>query len=211
MTKAVASVFVAVAAALGGVALRYVHGAAVGPQPLRTLSQTPRPRPRGTEARSKSPAGAPSQRPLPAEYRVIGDRNIFASPQSHAAAGAPATQPSGSATFVLKGISQRGHEFVAFVERGDTRQILELRVNNTLGRGRVRGMTLQSLDYEDDGKLTRVEVGHPLGGTLAGAAPAPVAAAPAPAAALTTTRPARAAPAGPERGGFASGARAKKP
>lgn len=211
MTKVIASVVVAVTAALGGAALRYAHGAGTNPAPAAPRSPAPNvPTPLIAEApRPASPARSVAGRPLPDEYRVIADRNIFASRQARAAAGAPATQPSGTAAFVLKGIAQRGGEFVAFVERGDTKQIEQVRVSNTVGRGKVRGMTLQCMDYETDGRVTRVEVGHALGGTSPGATPEPVAAVAAPRPA--TTRPARAAAAGPERGELASGARAKKP
>jgi hypothetical protein len=106
--------------------------------------------------------------PIPDSYHVLLTRSIFAekgATGSHDAALA-------TAKLTLKGISQEDNRFTAYVEAAG--HMLELHVGETLAAGYIRRITLHSIEYEADGRLTRVEVGQPFdaGAIVAGDSPA---------------------------------------
>ena len=173
MTRLVASAVVILSAMAGGAALWYGP-----PKPAAATSDPGARLPRRPQAAGVAREAAPTTRPAPPQddLRVITERNIFLAAQGHGPASAPTTAPS-PGTFVLKGIAQLGRQFVAFVEQPNGGGVVEVRIDHALGRGRVRGITLRTMDYEIDGKVDHVEVGQPVGGAAAPAAA--VAAAPA--------------------------------
>jgi len=178
MTKLIATAVVTLSAMAGGAALWY------GPPQPATPQPEVRPVARRTPQAAAKAKPAPAQPAPPQDdLKVIAEHNIFLAAQGHgAAAKAPTTAPSNT-TFVLKGVSQRGRQFVAFVEQPNGGGVLEVGVDHALGRGRVRGISLRALDYEVDGKLNRVEVGQAVAsdGAPAPAVPAAPATRPAPA------------------------------
>ena len=186
MTKLVASTVVALSAVVGGAALRYTQKGAAPPTASAATAARPAAspgrHPAAAEAKPRrdlAPAHAPSvPKRLPDEYQIVERRSIFG-------AGGPAAAPAGQTArapadgaFTLKGIAQRGREFVAFIERPGANSVSELHVQNPLGRGRVVAITLQSLDFEADGRVTRVEVGQTIGAAAPPPAAAPIAASP---------------------------------
>jgi hypothetical protein len=201
MTKIIVSVVMTLSAMAGGAALWY------GPPRPGATEQGVQPAPHRATAVAAAKASAPATQPANPpqdDFRVIADRNIFLAAQGHGAAAAPSTAPSPSA-FVLKGVAQRGRQFVAFVEQPGGGGVLEVRVNHALGRGTVRGISLRALDYELDGKLARVEVGQPVGGAPPQAAT--VAAAPLPVTAATRPSPPDVPKNAAERDRLAAGSR----
>ena len=169
MTKLIATAVVALSAMAGGAALWYGPPQPHAAQPdVRPVSR------RAPQAAAVKAKPAPAQPAPPQDdLKLIAEHNIFLAAQGHGAASSkpPTTAPS-NPTFVLKGVSQRGRQFVAFVEQPNGGGVLEVGINHALGRGRVRGISLRALDFEVDGKLNRVEVGQALGGAPDGA-PAP--------------------------------------
>jgi hypothetical protein len=179
MTKLIVSAVVTLSAMAGGAALWYGPPQPATPQPeVRLIARR---NAQAAAAKAKPPATQPA--PPQDDLRVIAEHNIFLAAQGHgAAAKAPTTAPS-NPTFVLKGVSQRGRQFVAFVEQPNGAGVLEVGVDHALGRGRVCGISLRAMDYEVDGKVSRVEVGQAVApdGAPSPAAPAAPATRPAPA------------------------------
>ena len=69
---------------------------------------------------------------------------------------------------------------VAMLENTDTHSVLYVHVGDEIARGKVTAITLDSLDYEAGGKVTRVEFGQTLSGgmgilTIPGALASPAA------------------------------------
>ena len=86
----------------------------------------------------------------------------------------PLAQKSSPANeaLALKGISQEGAQFIAFIEdaAGGMR---EVRAGEALGGGRVREITLHEVKLESGGRVMPIEVGQVLDGHGAVADPAP--------------------------------------
>src|SRR5690349_15617408 len=131
MTKLVLSAVVTLSAMAGGAALWY--GPPQPAVPQHEVRATARRAPQAAAAKAKPPTTQPA--PPQDDLKVIAAHNIFLAAQGHAAATtAPTTAPSGGA-FVLKGVSQRGRQFVAFVEQPNGGGVVEVGVNRPLGRG----------------------------------------------------------------------------
>ena len=116
--------------------------------------------------------------PLPAEtgpgdasdrYRVLVERNIFLRDRRPAQRG-----PSPRSTalvvrdsdrdVVLTGTGRRDDESVAFFENTTTGFTTRVRVGQAAGKGRIRSITLDGVEYERGGSVTRIDIGHALQG-----------------------------------------------
>lgn len=102
-------------------------------------------------------------------YRVLVERNIFLRDRRPA-------RPRGSSRpiqrvvrdsdrdIVLTGIGRRDGETVAFFENTATGVTTRTSVGQAVGKGRARSITLDVVDYERDGSVSRIEIGYALQG-----------------------------------------------
>ena len=70
----------------------------------------------------------------------------------------------------LKGISQEGEQFIAFIEDA-AGGIREVRTGEAIGEGRIREITLHEVRLESGGRVMPIEVGQMLDGRGAAAEP----------------------------------------
>ena len=107
---------------------------------------------------------ANSDNSLPAPYRVLLSRSIFAAGGKSGDAAAQASSLPPEASLALKGVVQDDQQFTAFVEDVPRKRLLQLKVGDAVARGRVVAITLHELQYAASGRLTRVAIGQALGG-----------------------------------------------
>jgi hypothetical protein len=175
MIKWIASALVVSLATVGGIALRGRNGgpsegvqtATCPPGPDQVVATGVKP-PRGGVVASQA---NPSHRPaapanLSGEYQVLLRQSLF-SAKPLAQTSAP-----GAEAMALKGISQEGEQFIAFIEdaAGGMR---EVRAGEALGEGRIREITLHEVRFESGGRVMPIEVGQMMDGRGAAADPAP--------------------------------------
>jgi len=106
-----------------------------------------------------------------AAYKVIVERNMFSRQR-----GARAERPDSSGTrtppptlnpesyYVLKGIVQENGAFIGFIE--DTRGggILRVRKGDSVARGAIKALSLDSIEYQLEDRTITVTMGHDLQG-----------------------------------------------
>jgi hypothetical protein len=143
---------------IGGIVMTALAASAAGGDAARPADAAP------PDASPPSNVAASSDTSLPAPYRVLLSRSIFAAggKSSDAAAQAPSLPPE--ANLALKGVVQDDQQFTAFVEDLPQKRVLQLRVGDAVARGRVVAITLHGLQYEASGRMTRVAIGQALGG-----------------------------------------------
>jgi len=146
------------------------------------------------------------------KYRLLVDRNIFLRYRRRRTTyRPPTTRPAprrprdSDQDIVLTGIGNRDGQTVAFFEDTVSEATVRARAGEAVGRGRIRSIWLDGVEYERDGRTTRIEVGRTLQGArfvverpvrpAPAARPAPGAAGSAGQSAEPTTGPAT-APAG---------------
>jgi hypothetical protein len=173
MKKWIASALAVSLAAVGGIALRSrdrgpSEGIAVGAGPSRpgqVAAAGAKPPRGGVAAAQADPSVRPAPTSLSGEYQVLLRQSVFSSK--------PLAQksPAGEA-MALKGISQEGDQFTAFIEDA-TGGIREVRAGEAIGEGRIREITLHEVRLESGGRVMPIEVGQMLDGRGAAADPAP--------------------------------------
>ncbi len=105
-----------------------------------------------------------------AKYQVILQRNIFSrqrGPVRQTQLGErPSTvvTPNPESYFLLKGIVQEGDKFIAFLEDNRSNGVLRLREGDSVARGVVRNFSLDSIEYQLDGRTISVPLGRDLEG-----------------------------------------------
>ncbi|KPK40379.1 MAG: hypothetical protein AMJ65_10685 [Phycisphaerae bacterium SG8_4] len=120
------------------------------------------------------------QRPTPAgswdAYRIVVERNMFSRQRGprlertrRQVPVAPAA-PDPESYVVLKGIVQEDGEFIAFLEDTQSGQIRRVRQGDSVVRGKVKALTLDSIEYESGDRTTTVTMGLNLQGGRGGAA-----------------------------------------
>jgi hypothetical protein len=105
----------------------------------------------------------------PDRYRVLVERNIFLRDRRRARPGRSSLSPRPIARdsdrdIVLTGIGRRNGESVAFFENIATGITTRTGVDEAVGKGRIRSITLDVVQYERDGSVGPIEVGHALRG-----------------------------------------------
>ena len=131
------------------------------------------------------------------QYKLLLERSIFA--RSGAARAvestttrstAPVVKPlSPEQTIVFIGVLAQDHEYVAFAENRSNNQLMILRTGDDVAKGKVVGITLDTMAYGAAGAIKEVHLGQNLagevvapgyaaGGTTAPAVPGAAAAAP---------------------------------
>ncbi|MGD1278175.1 MAG: hypothetical protein ABR964_13260 [Tepidisphaeraceae bacterium] len=116
-------------------------------------------------ATQPEPILIPTPRPMSRQYQLPPDRTIFVKGRlaSDASGG---TRPAGPArpeeTLVFSGVTETDYQMVAFVEDTAAGKISQLQVGDSIASGKITDITLDSLEYEADGKRTLVRVGQNL-------------------------------------------------
>jgi len=124
----------------------------------------------------QEPAGPAYGRELPGPpvswdaYRIVVERNMFSrqrSPRSDRVRRRvpvlpPAPDPE--SYVVLKGIVQQDGAFMAFLEDSQSGQIFRVRKGDSVLRGKIKSLTLDSIEYESEGRTTAVTMGLNLQG-----------------------------------------------
>jgi hypothetical protein len=116
------------------------------------------------------PAGA-----MQDQFKVLLERSIFARSGVAAPSGRPSTTSTAPAApplspeqaVVFVGVLVQDNEYVAFAENQQTRQLMVLRAGDDVARGKVVGMTLDTLAYGSAGAIKVVHLGQNLAGELA--------------------------------------------
>ena len=116
-----------------------------------------------------------SQEPInPADswdtYRIVVERNMFSRQRGprvdrrrrQVPVAPPAPDPE--SYVVLKGIVQEDGAFIAFLEDTQSGQILRVRQGESVVRGKIKALTLDSIEYEFEDKTTTVTMGLNLQG-----------------------------------------------
>lgn len=107
---------------------------------------------------------------LPPDYAVLQSRNPFGRGHGRGARGAGGPD----AGFVFEGAVESARGFTAFVENVAAKNVMEVVVGDALGRGHVRSINLDGMDYEVAGNRRRIEVGQNLNGETPPPPPPPV-------------------------------------
>ena len=76
--------------------------------------------------------------------------------------------PDPESYVVLKGIVQQGGEFIAFLEDTQSGQIFRVRKGDRVVRGKIKSLTLDSIEYEFEDRATTVAMGLNLQGGRGG-------------------------------------------
>jgi hypothetical protein len=113
---------------------------------------------------------------LPAEFVILRTHSPF---RSAGARSGPAGGPD--ATLVFKGVVQDGGAFVAFIEDVNAKQVMQLAAGDAVGRGKLKSIDLDSIQYEVDGDAHQIQVGQNLNGEMVQPTPTSKPSAPAPA------------------------------
>jgi len=112
-------------------------------------------------------------------YRIVVERNIFSRHRGNRTIepGVSAAQariqpptPQLESYFVLKGVAKADESFVAFFEDVREGELIRVKAQDPIARGRVVMLTLDSAVYRNDANTVDVKVGQTLEGELAGAA-----------------------------------------
>jgi hypothetical protein len=115
---------------------------------------------------------------LPPEYAILQTQNAFgrghASKAQHGMGGP-------EATFVFKGAVQAGEMFTAFVEDVSANRVMQLAIGDSVARGKIKSIDLDTIEYDVSGKSRQIALGQNLNGEAV--APTSQPSAPAPAAA----------------------------
>ena len=147
-------------------------------------------------AAAPPPATPSTQPPQWENYRILSEQNIFLRNRARPMIGQYMPRPviaapSEDARFVLTGIIQQGDDCVAFFEDSRSGKTIQTQTGDTVGRGRLTVITLDTVHYACDGDLARITVGSNLTGA---------AASPRTTAAATTTPTPPATPGAPPAG-----------
>jgi hypothetical protein len=127
---------------------------------------------------STQPAGPWSAlRPMPEKYHVLMTRNIFVRGGGRAAPKGPSPGGAIEAAFAFRGAGREDGSFTAFIEEVGKGGIKRFHKGDRVAGGKIGDISLSSMEYESNGRTTKVAVGY----NLAGAPVPPPAPATAPA------------------------------
>ena len=108
-----------------------------------------------------------------AKYRVLTQRNIFRRDRKPVRPRGPAaSRPAKGNSYdsdrnvVLTGVARGGGEFVAFFEDARTGVTSKIRIGRPIGKGRVKTITLNGVEYERAGTVRKLKVGVDLTGAI---------------------------------------------
>lgn len=104
------------------------------------------------------------------DYKIILQRNIFSrqrgpridlSQRQQVDAPPP---PSPESYHILKGIVQENGVFIAFIENTQRGQIFKVKEGDTVARGKIKTLNLDTIEYDFDGRTVTVAIGNDLEG-----------------------------------------------
>ena len=103
-------------------------------------------------------------------YRILTDRNIFRRdrrrPRPPVTTTAVRVRPDDSdRRLVLTGIAATDAEPVAFFENTRTGETVKVSVGETVGKGALKAILLEAVEYEREGTTRRIGFGRSLAGT----------------------------------------------
>ena len=101
-------------------------------------------------------------------FRLLAERNIFLRnrrrPEPRRSESPRPVADDGERRIVLTGTALSGAEFVAFFENTRTGDTIRARAGGAVGAGQLNAVTLDGVEYEADGKTTRIKIGFNLAG-----------------------------------------------
>jgi hypothetical protein len=137
----------------------------------------PKPAPK---AAPKPTLATPTHKTKWDDFRILTDRNIFDRNRRPPVARPPRIEaPRPTITpqppkpvdtdqyIVLLGIGLEGPQYTAFFEDAGAGKILQVLTGDVVGKGRLRAVNLDSVQYDRGGKFSIVKVGYTLTGTQA--------------------------------------------
>jgi len=120
------------------------------------------------------PAGGLSEEPAQQDswtaFKVIVERNMFSRQRGRRVEQDRTDQVrtpavlSPESYYVLKGVAQEDGEFVAFLEDTQRGQTLRVRKGDSVARGIVKALTLDTIEYQSGERTTTVAMGYDLEG-----------------------------------------------
>jgi hypothetical protein len=141
------------------------------------------PRPPAAASRPSATAPRPSAAPKPPaagggksweNYRLLNERNIFLRNRRRwRPPRAASTPPIRRVVFdsdrdiALTGISRRDGEYVAFFEHIASGATTRMRVGEVVGKGRIKAITLDGIEYERGDFVSSIQIGRTLTGAIA--------------------------------------------
>ena len=112
-------------------------------------------------------------RAMPKDFAVLSSRSIFVHGRMRMSDGGPTTsltvappaRPEQS--LVFNGATLTESQIVAFIEDTSAGKVMKLRAGEAVARGKLGTITLDTLEYDAGGKVTRVQIGQNLDGNAA--------------------------------------------
>lgn len=104
------------------------------------------------------------------KYQIILQRNIFSRQRGPVGQrevderSGRVVMPSLESYFLLKGIVQEDSKFIAFIEDNRGSGILRLREGDSVARGIIKALDLDSIVYQLEDRTVTVTIGHDLEG-----------------------------------------------
>jgi len=108
-----------------------------------------------------------------APYKVIVERNMFSRQrgaraerlvQDRVQVRTPPPAPNPESYYVLKGIVQENSAFIAFLEDSRGGEILRVRKGDSVARGVIKALSLDSIEYQLEDSTVTVKMGRDLQG-----------------------------------------------
>ena len=123
------------------------------------------------QAGSSAPARAAR---MEDRYKLLLERSIFARSGAARAAERPSTTSTAPAvkplspeqTIVFIGVLAQDNEYVAFAENRSNNQLMILRTGDDIAKGKVVGITLDTMAYGAAGAIKEVHLGQNLAGEV---------------------------------------------
>jgi len=105
-----------------------------------------------------------------AKYELILERNMFSRQRGarrQQGDGGPRQEvavPNPESYFRLKGIVQEDGRFIAFIEDTRSNSVLKLHAGDSVARGTIKTLTLDTIEYQLADQITTVQLGNDLEG-----------------------------------------------
>src|SRR4030042_2506406 len=106
------------------------------------------------------------------DYKIISERNIFSRYRTKAVPMSQLQQqvvvvPEQS-YYTLRGITRQSDGYISFIEESRTADVTRFRKGDSIAEGRVIGIDMDYISYENEGKTLKVEIGMNLEGKVSG-------------------------------------------
>jgi hypothetical protein len=101
------------------------------------------------------------------KYKIILARNMFSRdrvPVQEQRKSRPGPTVNPESYFLLRAVVQEDNRFLAFVEDKQSGSVLRLREGDHVARGQIKSLTLDSLEYQLQDKVTSINLGYDLEG-----------------------------------------------